>query len=95
MSGSHDLAGDYRGIEELVGYFGQLQSRTDGSYALERESVLATDHHAAVFTRATGRREGKTLDVVLAHAFTVRSDGLWREYWVCPHDQDAEDAFWS
>lgn len=95
VAGSHDLSGDYRGLEELVDYFGQLQSRTDDSYALERESVLATDHHAALFTRATARREGRTLDIVLAHAFTVRSDGLWREYWVCAQDQDAEDAFWS
>jgi len=95
VAGSHDLSGDYRGLEELVDHFGQLQSRTDDSYALERESVLATDHHAALFTRATARREGRTLDIVLAHAFTVRSDGLWREYWVCAQDQDAEDAFWS
>jgi hypothetical protein len=34
-------------------------------------------------------------DVVLAHAFTGRSDGLWRQYWVFGQDQDAEDAFWS
>ena len=95
VAGSHPLSGDYRGKEELVAYFCQLRERTDGTFALEAESVLATDYHTAMFTRATGQREGRTLDVILAHAFTVRSDGQWREYWVCADDQDAEDSFWS
>jgi len=95
VAGSHRLSGDHRDLDDLIGHFGQLRAGTDGSFALTPESVLASDHHAAFFTRATGRREGRTLDVVQAHAVTVRSDGLWREYWVCADDQDSEDAFWS
>jgi len=95
VAGAHELSGDHRGLEELVGYFGHLRTRSDGTYSLALESVLASDLHTALFTRATAEREGRTLDVLLAHALTVRSDGLWREYWVCADDQDAEDAFWS
>ncbi len=95
VAGSHGMSGDHRGKDDLIGYFVELGTRSEGTYALTPESVLATDHHTALFTRTTGRREGRTLDVVLAHAFTVRSDGQWSEYWVCADDQDAEDAFWS
>ncbi len=96
VAGSHPLSGDRRGKEELLGYFAELRSLTGGTYAVEAESVLATDYHTALFTRATASRDdGRSLDVLLAHAFTVRSDGLWREYWVCASDQDAEDAFWG
>ena len=95
VAGSNRLSGDHRGREELLAYFGTLWADTDGTYALAPESVFATDHHAAFFTRATGQREDRSLDVIQAHAVTVRSDGLWREYWVCADDQDAEDAFWS
>jgi uncharacterized protein len=95
VSGTHELSGDHQGRDELVHYFAQLRARTGDTYTLDPESVLATDHHTAIFTRATGRREGRTLDVVTAHALTVRSDGLWREYWVCADDQDAEDSFWA
>jgi ketosteroid isomerase-like protein len=95
VAGSHGMSGDHRGLDDLMAYFGQLRSRSDGSFALAPESVLASDHHAAFFTRATGHREDRVLDVVLAHAVIVRSDGLWREYWVCANDQDAEDSFWS
>ncbi|HEX7276520.1 MAG TPA: nuclear transport factor 2 family protein [Acidimicrobiales bacterium] len=96
VAGVHPLSGDHRGKEELLGLFREWRLRTDGTFAMEAESVLATDFHTALFTRATGVREGgRSLDVVLAHAFTVRSDGMWREYWVCADDQDAEDAFWS
>lgn len=95
VAGSHQLSGDHTGLDGLIGYFVQLRAGTDGTFGLTPESLLATDHHTAMFTRATGEREGRTLDVVLAHAMTVRSDGLWREYWVCADDQDAENAFWS
>ena len=96
VAGSHPLSGDRRGKEELLGYFDELLARTGGTYALALESVLATDYHAALFTRATAVRDGgRSLDVLLAHAFAVRSDGLWREYWVCAANQDADDAFWS
>jgi ketosteroid isomerase-like protein len=95
VAGAHELSGDHRGKHDLINYFLDLRARTGGTYALTPESVLATDHHTALFTRATGRREGRTLDVVLAHALTVRSDGQWSEYWVCADDQDAEDTFWS
>ncbi len=96
VSGSHPLSGDRRGKDELLAYFGELRERSGGTFALAAESVLATDYHTALFTRATAVREGRRLlNVVLAHAFTVRSDGLWREYWVCADDQDAEDEFWT
>ncbi|MEA2717430.1 MAG: uncharacterized protein QOI99_1747 [Actinomycetota bacterium] len=95
VAGSHPMSGDHRGLDGLMGYFGRLRAGTDGTFALVPESILASDHHTALFTRATARREARTLDVVLAHALTVRSDGLWREYWVCADDQDAEDGFWS
>jgi len=96
VSGNHPMSGDHRGKQALLAHFAELSTRTGGTYALAAESVLASDFHTALFTRATGSRDdGRTLDVVLAHAFTVRSDGLWREYWVCADDQDAEDRFWS
>ncbi len=96
VAGSHPMSGDHRGKEALLEYFGELRARTGETYALSAGSVLATDYHTALFTRATAAREGgRNLDVLLAHAFTVRSDGMWREYWVCADDQDAENEFWS
>jgi uncharacterized protein len=95
VSGTHPLSGDHRGKEELIAYFAELQRGTGGTYVLRAESLLASDFHTAFFTRTTATREGRTLDVVQAHALTVRSDGLWREYWVTTDDQDAEDGFWS
>jgi ketosteroid isomerase-like protein len=96
VAGSHPLSGDFRGVDELLVYFGQLRALTDGTHALAAESVLANDHHTAFVTRTTGRRgTDGSLDVLETHVFTVRSDGLWREYWVSADDQDAEDAFWS
>ncbi len=93
VAGTHPLSGDHRDKEALLDLFRAWRSQ---SVSLSAESVLASDFHTAAFTRVTGvRHDGRSLDVVLAHAFTVRSDGLWREYWVCADDQEAADAFWS
>jgi hypothetical protein len=48
---------------------------------LAPEAVLASDKHTAMFTRVTGEREGKTMDVVLAQVFKTGPDGRWTEYW--------------
>ena len=95
VGGGHRWSGDHRGREELVSYLCQLREGADDTYTLTAESVLATDHHIGLFARATAQREGRALDVLQAHAFTVRSDGMWGEYWVSAAEQGLEDAFWS
>ena len=96
VSGSNPGSGDHRGVDAVLAYLDRLRTESAGTYALAPESLLASDHHAAVVARATAQREGgRSLDVLVAHTFTVRSDGRWREHWICTNDQDAEDAFWS
>ena len=94
-AGKNPLSGDYRGREELFKYFEQVRSMTEGSLKLEPTSILASDQHTAMFTRVTGEREGKRLDVMLAQAFRVDSEGRYVEYWSMADDQAAVDAFWA
>lgn len=95
VGGRHQLAGDYRGREALFSYFTTVREMTGGSLVLEPESILASDRYTAMFTRVTGQRDGKSLDVVLAQLFRVGNDGRWTEYWGLANDQDAVDEFWS
>jgi hypothetical protein len=94
LAGHHPMAGDYRGREALFSYFDRVRDMTGGSLRLEPESILASDRYTAMFTRVTGRRDGRTLDVVLAQVFRVGDDGRWIEYWGLADDQDAVDEFW-
>ena len=95
VAGRHSLSGDYRGRDALFDYFRKASELTGNSLRLHPLSILASDRHTAMFTRVTGERDGKTLDVVLAQVLRVGPDGRWTEYWAVADDQDAVDAFWS
>jgi uncharacterized protein len=95
VAGNHPLSGTYRGRDELLDYFARVREQTEGTLHLEPESILVGDEHMGMVTRVTGRRNGRTLDVLLAQAFTIDNDGRWSEYWALSNDQGAVDAFWS
>jgi len=95
VAGHHPLSGDYRGKDELAAYFARTRELTGGTLTVEPSSVMASDDHVALFVRVKGERNGKTLDVEMAEAFTVGPDGRWTEFWAMPDDQDQVDEFWS
>jgi ketosteroid isomerase-like protein len=95
VGGTHGLSGDYRGRDELFGYFAKVREMTGGTLRLEPEAILTSEEHTAIFMKVSGQRDGKTLGVTLAEAFTMGPDGRWTEFWSLADDQDAVDTFWS
>lgn len=95
VGGNHSFSGSYRGKEELFEYFGKVRTFTGETLDVRPEAILADDSHVGIFARVTAQRDGNTLDVTMAQAFTVDSDGKWTEYWALADDQPAVDAFWS
>jgi ketosteroid isomerase-like protein len=94
VGGSSRLAGTYRGRREIVRFLGSLPRLTEGTYTSRLIDVLASDERAAVLYRATGRREGRELDIDQVLLFTLR-DGIVSEVLALPSDQPAFDAFWG
>ncbi len=95
VSGDHPLSGDYRGVDDVLGYFERVREMTEGTLRIEPTQMLADDGHAAIFMRVTARRGDRNLNVLMAEALTLDEDGRWREYWALADDQSAVDAFWS
>jgi ketosteroid isomerase-like protein len=94
VGGRSQLAGDYRGKQEVFGFFGKLAELSGGTFRIELHDVLANDEHAIALQKATGEREGKTLDdngVVVYHA----RDGKVTESWLHPGDPYGIDEFWG
>ncbi len=94
VSGRNPLSGDYKGISEVLGYFGQLGELTGGSFQVTLEDVLANDERTVALHHATGTREGKTLDADEALVFRFRGDKV-SEAQGYSGDQHAVDQFWS
>jgi ketosteroid isomerase-like protein len=92
--GRSPLAGDYKGIGEVLAFFGKTVELSGGTFRLELHDVLADDEHGVALVRASGQREGKNLDDRQAHVFHI-SAGKVTEFWNQAGDLYAVDEFWS
>jgi ketosteroid isomerase-like protein len=92
--GRNQVSGTFRGKDEVFGTFQKVGEMTGGTFKLEIHAVLADDEHAVVLARATGQREGRTLDDNSVQVFHVK-DGKVTEQWLYPGDAYANDEFWS
>ena len=94
-TGNNPLAGEYRGVDAILGYYGKLFELSDGTFAAELQNVRSEGDDTVVAThRDKGQRGDKTLDQDEELTFTISNGKLTRL--VENHsDQAAYDAFWS
>ncbi len=94
VPGKRRLAGDHKGLDAVLAYFGQVFALAGetGSQMTEVHDVLATDDHVVALIRLTMRRADEELNVNQANVYHVR-DGKITEAWLLPTDQAAVDEF--
>jgi uncharacterized protein len=94
VGGRSPITGDYKGKNEVLGFFAQLAERAGGTFRVDVHDMLANDEHVVALVTGTGEREGKTLNDNGAQVFHVQG-GKVTEEWFHPGDQYASDEFWS
>jgi ketosteroid isomerase-like protein len=94
VGGHSPLAGDYKGQEEIFGFFGRLFELSEGTLQLEVHDVLANDEHGTALVHMTAKRGDRMLSQNAVHVFHIQ-DGKTKEFWAFEEDQAADDAFWS
>ena len=94
VPGNSPISGDYRGIDEVFGFFGKLVELSGGTFRLERHAVLADDEHGIVLHTLNAERNGKTLSQKAVDVHHLR-DGKTTEFWGFSEDTAAADEFWS
>jgi hypothetical protein len=94
VGGRNPFTGDYKGRQEVYGFFAKLAELSGGTFRLELHDVLANDHHGVALVNTTAQREGKTLNDNTMHVFELE-DGVVKEFWGYPADQYAADEFWT
>lgn len=94
-TGNNPLAGEYKGADEILGYYGKLFELSDGTFTAELESVKVEGDDKVVTThRDKAQRAGKTLDQDETLTFTI-SGGKFTRLSEEHSDESAYDAFWS
>ena len=94
VPGNSQVSGDYRGTDNVFGFFGKLVELSGGTFKISRHAVLADDEHATVLSTTTAEREGKTIETKTADIFHIR-DGKVQECWTLTTDQNALDEFFG
>lgn len=61
VPGHSQLAGTYRGPDEVMGYFGKLSALTGGTYAISRMHWTTSPDRVGLLTRNHATRNGKSL----------------------------------
>jgi ketosteroid isomerase-like protein len=94
VAGTNPLAGDFIGIDAVLGAMRRYDEHSQHTLRLDTRSVFADEHHAIAVHWATAHREGF---IYQAHEIDVfhLSGGLITELWSFSEDQDATDELWS
>jgi uncharacterized protein len=94
VPGRSSTSGDYEGVDQVLGLFGQMAELTGGTVRVELHDVLANDEHAVTLFTLRAERPGKQLEDHVVQVAHIR-DGKTTEVWLHPGDPDAMAEFWS
>jgi ketosteroid isomerase-like protein len=93
--GNNPLSGEYKGVDDVFGYYGQLFEVSGGTFQAELKNAKAEGDDKVVAThRNKGQRGGKTLDQDETLTFTLAGGKITRLE-ENHSDPAAYDEFWS
>ncbi|MPZ73157.1 MAG: hypothetical protein GEU74_07995 [Nitriliruptorales bacterium] len=94
--GDNPLTGDYKGTDEVFGFFGKLLELSAGTLSQEVHDLLANDTHGVALTHVKAQRpDGRALDQNQVAVFHIDGGGRVTEAWTLPSDAAAADAFFA
>jgi uncharacterized protein len=95
VPGKTPLAGEYKGVEKVLGYYGHLFELTGGTLKAQLESTTAKgDDRVDAVHRLSAQREGKSYDEKETLHFTLTDGKISRLDEEHP-DLAKFDAFWA
>jgi ketosteroid isomerase-like protein len=94
VPGRSPLSGNYKGHEEVVGFFTATMQLSAGTFTIEINDVLAAAERVAVLCTVGAERHGQSWSSSEVHLWRVVNE---RAVEFCEYqgDQQTEDEFWS
>lgn len=93
-AGTGPLAGDYEGVEQVMGVLGKISQLAGGTVQPALHDVLVSSDHTVALTTITAERAGKQLEFNLVHVIHAEN-GKATEVWTQSSDPAAAAEFWS
>jgi uncharacterized protein len=92
--GNNPLAGTYEGVPAVLAFLGQVLELTQGTFRAEPQTLCAGGDLGVAVVRLTGRREGRSLDVIDAQVSRFDGDRIV-EFRDTSSDLEAVDRFFG
>ena len=93
-AGNSVLSGKKEGRDAILAYFGELGSRTQGSFKANVQDVVGGEDLTVGIQQTRGENNGKTIDLATAITFVIR-DGKIAEGREFFEDTAKVDEFWA
>ena len=94
VPGRSAIAGDYRGVEEVLAYFAKRRDHASGTFHVTSRGMLADDERVIHFADGDALIDGRRRYWRTVGIFRI-SDGRIAECWLLPFDQYEFDEIWS
>ena len=94
VPGKSQIAGEHKGIDDVLGYYAQLFGLSDGTLSVQLEGTKVLGDTVVSTHHATAQREGKSWDTTENITFSFSGDKIARLD-EAPTDLPGFDAFWS
>jgi uncharacterized protein len=93
VPGRSPLSGDYRGHDDVLGFFRRSMELSEGTLKVALDEVVADGDRVVAITTVSAQRNGRTLSTPEIHCWRV-ADGKAVEFREFQGDQQSEDEFW-
>ena len=94
VPGRGPISGDYRGHQEVLGFFQHFMELSSGTFQIRVDDVLAKGDRVIALVTESAERKGRKWSSPQVHAWTVKG-GKATAFWQFQGDQQTEDEFWS
>lgn len=95
VPGSHQLSGDFKGIDSVLGYYSKLYEGTGGTFKVELRHLLVDGRgHVVSLHRFTAQRGEKRIDATGGIVFRIVGDKI-SDLDECVESMDVTNEFWS
>lgn len=95
VPGNHRLSGDFKGLDAVLGYYGQLFAATNGTLRAELRNLFVDGRgHVIAVHQITAEQAGKKLDMAGGIVFRIVGEKA-TDLDECVEDIAAADEFWA
>jgi|SRR6516225_2145022 len=94
VPGHSPLSGDYRGLDEVVGFFKHTMKLSGGTFGIEVHHILAEEDVVVVLVTVKAEHNGRSAAFSEVHVWRLVNEKVteFREF---QGDEHTEDRFWS